>query len=196
MYIDCLANILKTCNSVFSLISFCFWHKLTYLSLSSFPFCTDVYERLAPPGHQATFLHLFATQIVSGVWHGLIPGYWMFFMTLAFLFEGSKTLYRYERNWPAWVRDSPLYTAVKIVVNNALIDYGGTAFIVLSWHESVAVWRSMYFFGHIFIFGLVVMGWVMPARRRRAEDVSRNTLQPTRALDNDLAAKNKEVKVE
>lgn len=39
----------------------------------------DVYERLTPLGKRPTFLTLVATQLVSGVWHGLFPGYWLFF---------------------------------------------------------------------------------------------------------------------
>lgn len=38
-----------------------------------------VYERLTPPGQKPTFMTLMVTQLVSGVWHGLYPGYIMFF---------------------------------------------------------------------------------------------------------------------
>jgi hypothetical protein len=45
--------------------------------------CSDlhryVYERLTPPGGKPTFMTLMVTQLVSGVWHGLYPGYIMFF---------------------------------------------------------------------------------------------------------------------
>lgn len=33
-----------------------------------------VYERLTPPGGKPTFFTLVATQLVSGLWHGLYPG--------------------------------------------------------------------------------------------------------------------------
>lgn len=33
-----------------------------------------VYERLTPPNGKPTFFTLVATQIVSGLWHGLYPG--------------------------------------------------------------------------------------------------------------------------
>ena len=36
-------------------------------------------------------------QIVAGVWHGLFPGYALFFVTSAFMFESAKVIYRYER---------------------------------------------------------------------------------------------------
>lgn len=41
--------------------------------------CRYVYERLTPPGQKPTFMTLMVTQLVSGVWHGLYPGYIMFF---------------------------------------------------------------------------------------------------------------------
>ena len=37
-----------------------------------------VYERLTP-NQKPTFKNLMVTQLVSGVWHGLYPGYIMFF---------------------------------------------------------------------------------------------------------------------
>jgi lysophospholipid acyltransferase len=53
-----------------------------------------VYERVTPKGKRPTFGTLVATQLVSGVWHGLFPGYWLFFATTALMFEAGKTLYR------------------------------------------------------------------------------------------------------
>lgn len=41
--------------------------------------CRYVYERLTLPGRKPTFVTLMVTQLVSGVWHGLYPGYIMFF---------------------------------------------------------------------------------------------------------------------
>jgi hypothetical protein len=54
-----------------------------------------VYERVTPKGKRPTFGTLVATQLVSGVWHGLFPGYWLFFATTALMFEAGKTLYRW-----------------------------------------------------------------------------------------------------
>ena len=36
-------------------------------------------------------------QVVAGVWHGLFPGYALFFVTSAFMFESAKVIYRYEQ---------------------------------------------------------------------------------------------------
>lgn len=61
--------------------------------------CADVYERLTPKGKKATFKTLLLTQLVAGVWHGLFPGYALFFATSAFMFESAKVIYRYEQVW-------------------------------------------------------------------------------------------------
>ena len=61
--------------------------------------CADVYERLTPKGKKATFKTLLLTQLVAGVWHGLFPGYALFFATSAFMFESAKVIYRYEKVW-------------------------------------------------------------------------------------------------
>ena len=63
-------------------------------SFSSSSAPADVYERLTPAGRRPGFRTLVATQLVSGVWHGLFPGYWLFFATSAVMFEAGKTLYR------------------------------------------------------------------------------------------------------
>jgi lysophospholipid acyltransferase len=49
-----------------------------------------VYERLTPKGKKPSFKTLLATQLVAGAWHGLFPGYALFFASSAFLFEAGK----------------------------------------------------------------------------------------------------------
>ena len=49
-----------------------------------------MYERLTPKGKKPSFKTLLATQLVAGVWHGLFPGYALFFASSAFLFESGK----------------------------------------------------------------------------------------------------------
>ena len=57
----------------------------------------DVYQRLTPKNGRAPFYAMLITQTVSAIWHGLFPGYGMFFITSAFMFEASKVIFRYER---------------------------------------------------------------------------------------------------
>ncbi|XP_048609840.1 lysophospholipid acyltransferase 2-like isoform X2 [Brassica napus] len=49
-----------------------------------------VYERIVKPGKTAGFFPLLATQTVSAMWHGLYPGYIIFFVQSALMIDGSK----------------------------------------------------------------------------------------------------------
>ncbi len=89
----------------------------------------DVYERLTKGGKGA-FKHLMATQVVSGVWHGLFPGYAMFFFNSAFMFETGKIIYRYERTWPTWVARFPPWVILKWLYTAFTLNYSAAAFAV------------------------------------------------------------------
>lgn len=126
----------------------------------------DVYERLTPPNRKPSFLNMVATQLVSGVWHGVFAGYWLFFATSAFMFQASRLVYRYEQNWPPALRRFLPWKLLKIVASALVLDYAGTSFMVLTLKDSWAVWRSVYFFGHAIVFILLLVGAVMPPRRK------------------------------
>lgn len=146
------------------------WNVCTGLWLRHY-----VYERLTPAGRRPGFRTLVATQLVSGVWHGLFPGYWLFFATSAVMFEAGKTLYRYEQAWPPGAARFPPYIALKVVVNAVLLNYSAAAFQVLWLHDCLAIWRSVHFLGHIAMLAIILLGNVVPPRRVRRE------LQPERA---------------
>ena len=130
-----------------------------------------MYERLTPTGRKPSFANMIVTQMVSGVWHGVFAGYWLFFATSAFMFHASKLMYQYEQNWPPAVRNFPLWTLVKIVASELVLNYAGSAFMVLSWRESIATWRAVSFFGHAIVFAVLLVGAVMPPRRPRPAKV-------------------------
>ena len=62
-----------------------------------------MYERLTPPGRKPTFMTLLTTQLVSGLWHGLYPGYILFFAASALFFAQSTVVYKWEQVWGAGV---------------------------------------------------------------------------------------------
>lgn len=51
-----------------------------------------------------------------------------------------------------------------------ILNYSAAAFIVLSLHEALAVWRSVYFLGHALILAILLISMVRPPRRRRLEE--------------------------
>ncbi len=101
-----------------------------YVRLRHSVVCTDVYERLTPKGKPPTFFTLIVTQLVSGIWHGLFPGYVLFFISSALMFQSSKVLYRYERNWPKQVQKFPLWTLAKWAYTAFCLNYCASAFMV------------------------------------------------------------------
>jgi lysophospholipid acyltransferase len=64
-----------------------------------------VYDRTTPKGKKPGFTNILITQVVSGVWHGLYAGYWLFFVSSAVFLQGSKSMFRWQRaNWPRrWI---------------------------------------------------------------------------------------------
>lgn len=158
---------------------------------TSINFNADVYERLTHRNRKPSFANMVITQLVSGVWHGVFAGYWMFFATSAFMFQASRLIYRYERTWSAAVRHNPLWTALKIVVSALILDYAGSAFMVLSLEESLAVWRACHYFGHVMIFGVFLVGAVMPPKRPRQNVEPESAVNAVRPTEQGDAAKEK-----
>lgn len=89
-----------------------------------------MYERLTPKGKGPSFFTLIVTQLVSGIWHGLFPGYVLFFVSSALMFQSSKVIYRYERNWPLQVQRFPLWTLAKWAYTAFILNYCASAFMV------------------------------------------------------------------
>lgn len=61
-----------------------------------------VYERLAPPGKRSVvppFVALLVTQLLSGLWHGLFAGYFLFFATSIFMLQAAKEVFRIQARW-------------------------------------------------------------------------------------------------
>jgi len=112
---------------------------------------------------------MIVTQLVSGVWHGVFAGYWLFFATSAFMFQASRVIYRYEQGWSPRLRNFPPWVLIKIISSALVLSYAGSAFMVLSLQETLLVWRSVWFFGHAIIFGVLLVGTVMPPKGTRKE---------------------------
>jgi lysophospholipid acyltransferase len=123
-----------------------------------------VYERLTR-GRRGGLRTMVATQTVAGVWHGLFPGYAMFFLSSAFMFEAAKALYRYERHaWPRWVAGSRLYRAAKWVFTAACLNYSASAFQILDAGPAWRVWRGVHFLPSFLMLAIVVVSKVVPPR--------------------------------
>lgn len=126
--------------------------------------CRYVYERLTPPGRKPTFMTLLSTQLVSGIWHGLYPGYIMFFAGSAVLFAHSTVVYHWEKSLPRWLAKSPVWWAFKVIATKTGLDFLATAFLVLTWNEVIDVWASVHYIPLIYMTSVLVLGHVIPVK--------------------------------
>lgn len=124
-----------------------------------------VYERISKPGAKPSFFNMVVTQLVSGVWHGIFAGYWLFFATSAFMFQASRVLYKYESTWPEKWRNFWLWYYIKVLMSALVLSYSASAFVVLSFLESLLIWKSCLYFGHIWIALLIALGLLLPPRK-------------------------------
>ncbi|GFZ02154.1 MBOAT (membrane bound O-acyl transferase) family protein [Actinidia rufa] len=130
-----------------------------------------VYERLIQKGMKPGFFQLLATQTVSAVWHGLYPGYIIFFVQSALMIAGSRVIYRWQQAIPP---NMDLMKKVLVFLNFActvlVLNYSCVGFMVLSLHETLVAYGSVYYIGTIVPIVFILLGHVIkPARPSRSK---------------------------
>ncbi|KAB2026950.1 hypothetical protein ES319_D06G255900v1 [Gossypium barbadense] len=127
-----------------------------------------VYERLVKKGKKPGFFQLLATQTVSAVWHGLYPGYIIFFVQSALMIAGSRVIYQWEKAVPtnmALVKKA--FAVVNFAYTLLVLNYSCVGFMVLSKHETLASYGSVYYIGTIIPIALIILGYIIPAKPAR-----------------------------
>ncbi|XP_059442887.1 lysophospholipid acyltransferase 1-like [Corylus avellana] len=130
-----------------------------------------VYERLIQKGKKPGFFQLLATQTVSAVWHGLYPGYIFFFVQSALMIAGSRVIYRWQQALPPTMG---LVKKILVFLNFAytllVLNYSCVGFMVLSLHETLASYGSVYYIGTILPIALILLGYIIrPAKPVRSK---------------------------
>ncbi|KAJ9147855.1 hypothetical protein P3X46_029971 [Hevea brasiliensis] len=130
-----------------------------------------VYERLIQKGKKPGFFQLLATQTTSAVWHGLYPGYIIFFVQSALMISGSRVIYRWQQAIPPKMA---LIKKMLVFVNFAytvlVLNYSSVGFMVLSLNETIAAYGSVYFIGTILPITMILLGYIIkPARPARSK---------------------------
>ncbi|KAK4534224.1 hypothetical protein CDCA_CDCA01G0249 [Cyanidium caldarium] len=135
------------------------WNKSTNQWLRRY-----VYDRL-PRRHQ---LNLYGTFVVSAIWHGIAPGYYLFFVTSATLTSLGRRWRRLlqRRGWDQCIAHHRasrlLYDVLARVFTTAALNYFIISFVMLTWERSRQVWAVLNWWGHKLLaayFGMsVVMG--------------------------------------
>ncbi len=125
-----------------------------------------VYDRTTPKGKKPGFTNILITQVVSGVWHGLYAGYWLFFVSSAVFLQGSKSMFRWQRaNWPRrWsaVIDFPHWLLTTVGLN-----YLCGAFMLVTYEQCMAAWGSVYFIPHWIVLFMLVFGEVFKGKKKK-----------------------------
>lgn len=127
-----------------------------------------VYERLVKKGKKPGFFQLLATQTISAVWHGLYPGYIIFFVQSALMIAGSRVIYRWQQ-----ATSMALFKKLLVLINFAytalVLNYSCVGFMVLSMHETLASYRSVHYIGTIIPIVLIMLGYIVPAKPSRSK---------------------------
>ncbi|KAL9666253.1 hypothetical protein QQ045_000579 [Rhodiola kirilowii] len=123
-----------------------------------------VYERLVQKGKKAGFFQLLATQTISAVWHGLYPGYIIFFVQSALMIAGSRAIYRWQQASSS-SSVKTLLTAINFTYTVLVLNYSCVGFMVLSLHETIASYGSVYYIGTIIPILVLILGNVIKPTR-------------------------------
>ncbi|KAH7514016.1 hypothetical protein FEM48_Zijuj11G0043900 [Ziziphus jujuba var. spinosa] len=134
-----------------------------------------VYDRLVQKGKKPGFFQLLATQTVSAIWHGLYPGYIIFFVQSALMIAGSRVIYRWQQAVPP---NMALVKKILAFLNFAytllVLNYSCVGFMVLSLHETLASYGSVYYVGTILPVVLILLSYIIkpakPARSKSRKD--------------------------
>ncbi|KAK3005503.1 hypothetical protein RJ639_016062 [Escallonia herrerae] len=130
-----------------------------------------VYERLIQSGKKPGFFQLLATQTVSAVWHGLYPGYIMFFVQSAVMIAGSRAIYRWQQAIPpSMALVKKLLVFLNFAYTLLVLNYSCVGFMVLSLRETLAAYGSVHYIGTIIPIVLILLSHVIkPAKPARSK---------------------------
>lgn len=102
-----------------------------------------VYERV--PHHRTL-----AVFVLSALWHGFYPGYYMAFTTCGLMVEAARKVRRTCRPHFQGSRvSSRLYDIMTCAVTIFCLTFTTVPFVALESRIGLEYWRSVYYFGHV-----------------------------------------------
>ena len=72
------------------------------------------------------------TFMVSALWHGFYPGYFLAFFNWSILSIVAKQCFKTSFNYPSFNYDNIIYKMTKFLVSLTLMNYFGVMFFMLS----------------------------------------------------------------
>ncbi|CAO3632774.1 unnamed protein product [Cunninghamella blakesleeana] len=127
-----------------------------------------VFMRLAPlPGSKAKvgFKPVFFTYFISSIWHGFLPGYYLFFGTSALLQYAGNLMRKVLRpltmtpdmkqGLPFW---KTAYDVISIILTVSCINSCSSSFMLLTWEATVIAFGSVYCY-HLLVAFAGILIW-------------------------------------
>ena len=144
------------------------WNIRTGIFLKNY-----VYERLVGPRGRAGMTQVLITQLVTAFWHGVYPGYLIFFVGTVFYLQAGTVIYRAEKTvLPAIVAKSRVWWLVKVIWTDVAVCYMSMAFVLLDGRKSLQVHLDVYFLPHVIMLVICLLGMIVPKPRRNEKEKS------------------------
>ncbi|XP_064002417.1 lysophospholipid acyltransferase 2 isoform X1 [Pogoniulus pusillus] len=125
---------------------------------------------------RATFSPTIQTFILSAIWHGVYPGYYLTFLTGVLMTLAARALRNNIRHY--FVESAAVkacYDVVTWVTTQVAISYTVVPFVLLSVKPSLTFYSSCYFCLHI---GSILVLLVFPLKRTQKSSKKHENLQP------------------
>jgi len=110
-------------------------------------------------------LSVIATYVLSAIWHGFYPGYYMTFLGGALFTHAARNGRRLIR--PIFQRGKILprvYDIITFVLTRLAIAYVAFPFVILDFHHNLEIYKSLYFSIHLLALGGVLLGYVVKSK--------------------------------
>ncbi|KAK9362732.1 MBOAT, membrane-bound O-acyltransferase family-domain-containing protein [Lipomyces starkeyi] len=142
---------------------------------------TYVYLRVTPKGKKPGFNSTFITFLTSAFWHGVSPGYYLTFVTGAFMQSSGRAARRYIR--PFFLTSDlsqggpykTYYDVLTYVGTQLTMAYAVQPFILLTFNDSMRAWRAVYFYIHVGLFTMTVIFSAKPVKKQIEAKLSART---------------------
>ena len=131
------------------------------------------YERLI--GTRFAPLRRVAPFLLSAAWHGLYPAYYIFFLSAAVHREVASLARRKIRPYvlaiPARYHAQFFYDIITTAFTLVTMNYCAVTFAMLSFKDSINLWRNTYFIGHYHVLiGMIVLPLIPTYRPKKKDD--------------------------
>lgn len=120
-----------------------------------------------------------ATYVLSAVWHGFYPGYYLTFLTGALYTQAARTVRRCLR--PRFQKTEALsrfYDFLTFLTTRIMMAYLVFPFVLLEFWASIRVYFRCFFYGHIAcLIGIFILPLVCPPPKLKENGLKTNGLK-------------------